>query len=185
MKSIDSIRRALAALALMLPLVASAQMASSNDRVRVVVSIISANQTKDIKGASTDTTMQNKTLSIALTGSSRSPDSRVIKWAAYGRDLKSRTLSTIGFGTIPVALVNNRQTAESKSISTTYTPEHSEVSKSSGRGGGGSSRGRAPKAKKVAASGVKFAGYSVQVLDGGTVVGETSDPVGIKQSVTK
>ena len=55
MKSIHLIRRALAALTFALPLAASAQMASSNDRVRVVVSINSANQTKDIKGANADT----------------------------------------------------------------------------------------------------------------------------------
>jgi hypothetical protein len=32
---------------------------------------------------------------------------------------------------------------------------------------------------------VKFVGYSVQVLDGGRVVGESSDPIGIKQEVAK
>ena len=181
MKSIPIIRRALFALGLTLPFAANAQMASSNERVSVVVGVNSANKTKDIKGSSTDTTTQNKTLSILLSGSPRSPESRVIKWAAYGRDLKGRTLSTIESGTIPVALVNNRQTAESKSISTTYTPEHSVVSKGSGRS---SSRSRST-AKKVAAEGIKFVGYSVQVLDGGRVVGEASDPIGIKQEVAK
>ena len=81
------LRRALLALALTLPLAANAQMVASNDRVRVVVSINSTNKMKDIKGASADTTTQNKTLSIVITGHPRSPESRVIKWAAYGRDL--------------------------------------------------------------------------------------------------
>lgn len=178
------IRRALVALALALPFTANAQMVSSNERVRVAVSINSANKTKDIKGASVDTVTQNKTLNIVLSGKPKSPENRVIKWAAYGRDLKGRTLSTIESGSIPVALVNGAQKAESKGISTTYTPEHSVASKSSGRSGG-SSRGRAPTAKKVAAEGIKFVGYSVQVLDGGRVVGESSDPVGIKQEVAK
>ncbi len=174
------IRCVLVALALVLPFTAGAQMLSSNERVRVVVSLSSANQIKDIKGSSTDTVTQNKTLNIVLSGVPRSGENRVIKWAAYGRDLKSHTLSTIASGSIPVALVNNTQKAESKGISTTYTPEHSEVSKSSGR----SSRSKS-KPKKVPASGVKFVGYSVQVLDGNRVVGEASEPIGIKQEVAK
>lgn len=181
MKPIHIICRALVALALTLPFAANAQMLSSNERVSVAVSIKSANKVKDIKGSSTDTVTQNKELSIQLSGSARIKETRVIKWAAYGRDQKSRTLSTIGFGEIPLALsINGKQSVESKSISTTYTPEHSVVSKSSGR-----SRGRAPTAKKVAAEGIKFVGYSVQVVDGGRVVGESSDPIGIKQEVAK
>jgi hypothetical protein len=182
MKAIHFTRHAFLVLALALPLVASAQMANPNDRVRVVVSIKSANQIKDIKGSSADTVTQNKVLSIQLSGSPRIKDTRVVKWAAYGRDLKGHTLSTIGFGEIALALSSNgQQTVESKSISTTYTPEHSEVSKSGGRS---SSRSRS-KAKKVAAEGIRYVGYSVQVLDGGRVVGEASDPVGIKQEVAK
>ena len=184
MKSIHLIRRALVALAFALPLAASAQMASSNDRVRVVVSINSANQVKDIKGASADTVTQNKTLSIQVSGKPKSPETRVIKWAAYGRDLKNHNLSTLDSGEIKLSLSssNGQQTAESKRIATTYTPEHSEVSKSSG--GRSSSRSK-PKAKKVAATGIRYVGYSVQVLDGRSVVGEASDPIGIKQEVAK
>jgi hypothetical protein len=182
MKPIAFFHAALLALALTLQLAASAQMANPNDRVRVVVSIKSASKVKDIKGSSADTVSQNKELSIQLSGSARIKETRVIKWAAYGRDQKSRTLSTIGFGEIPLALSSNgQQSVESKSIATTYTPEHSEVSKSGGRS---SSRSRS-RAKKVAAEGIRYVGYSVQVLDGGRVVGEASDPVGIKQEVAK
>ena len=91
-------------------------------------------------------------------------------------------MSTLESGEIKLALVDDRQTAESKRISNTYTPEHSVVSKSSGRS---ISRRRRPKVTQVAATGVKFAGYSVEVLDGGRVVGEASDPSGIEQSVAK
>ncbi len=173
--------RVFAAAAALIGASANAQMVASNDRVRVVVSIKSANQVKDIKGASADTTTQNKTLAIVITGHPRSSENRVIKWAAYGRDLKSHNLSTLGSGEIKLALVNDRQTVESKTISTTSTPEHYVASKSSGRS---SSRSKS-KPKKVAAEGIRYVGYSVQVLDGRTVVGEASDPIGIKQEVAK
>ena len=82
MKTMHLIRRALVALALTLPLAATAQMVASNDRIRVVVSIKTANQVKDNKGTSADTVTQNKTLSIVLTGHPKSPETRVVKWAA-------------------------------------------------------------------------------------------------------
>jgi hypothetical protein len=142
----------------------------------VLVSVKSANQVKDIKGSSTDIVTQNKVLSVQLSGSPRIKDTRVVKWADCGRDLEGHALSTISFGENPLALSSNgQQTVERKSISTTYTPEHSDVSKSSGR-----SRSRS---KKVLAEGVRYVGYCARMLDDDTVVGKASDPVGIKQEV--
>lgn len=165
----------LTALIALAPL-AGAQMIPTNDRVRVEVSITTDTDHKNLAKTSTDQVTQNKALNIALTGKPKSPETRVIKWTAYGRNMKSNNVSAVESGEIKLDLVNGRQTAESKRFSTTYTPEHSVVSNSRSRSRGSRST---PRAKKVEASGVKFAGYSVQVLDGGKVVGEASDPSNI------
>ena len=155
-------------------------MIASNDRVRVEVRMTSESDRKDLKNTTANTVTQHKALTILLSGKPKTPETRVIKWTAYGRDVKDRDVRPIESGEIKLDLTaHGQQTAESKRISTTFTPEHSESSKSgSGSGSGSSSRGSS-RSKKVEASGVKFAGYSVQVLDGATVVGEAADPQGI------
>ena len=181
MKTIPFLRAAFIALAF--PLAAGAQIIPSNDRVRVEVRLAGESDRKDLKNTTADTVTQHKALTILLSGKAKTPERRVIKWTAYGRDMKHRDVSAIESGEIKLELsASGQQAAESKRISTTYTPEHAEVSKSSG---GNGSRSRGPsRSKKVGASGVKFAGYSVQVLDGGTVVGEAADPQGIGKPKT-
>lgn len=149
-------------------------MVSANDRVRVEVTTVTGSDHKDLGKTSTDRVTQHKTLNIALSGKPKNPETRVVRWTAYGRNMKSNNVTMLASGEIKLGLVNNRQAAESKHVSTTYTPDHSVVSTRRSRSGRST-----PRAKKVEASGVKFAGYSVQVLDGGKVVGEASDPVGI------
>ena len=181
MKTLHLIRRAAAVLALALPLSAGAQMVPANDRVRVEVRVDTTSDHKELAKTTADTVTQHKTLNISLSGKAKSPETRVIKWTAYGRNMKSKDLTTLETGEIKLGFgPNGQQAAESKRVSTTYTPEHSVISKSSGRGRGSSGGGRStPRATKVAASGTKYVGYSVQVLDGGKVVGESSDPSGI------
>ena len=180
MKTIPFLRAALIALAL--PLTTKAQIVPPNDRVRVEVRTASESDRKDIKGTSAATVTQYKTLTILLSGKPKAPETRVIKWTAYGRDAKDRDVSVIESGEIKLDLAaNGQQTAESKRVVATHTPEHSAGSKSGSGGGGGGSKG----SKKVEASGVKFAGYSVQVLDGTTVVGEAADPIGIGKPKAK
>ncbi len=180
MKTIPSLRAALIALAL--PLTTHAQSISPNDRVRVEVRTASESDRKEIKGASADTVTQFKTLTILVSGKAKTPETRIVKWTAYGRDAKDRDVSAIETGEVKLDLPTaGQQTIESKRISTTYTPEHSAGSKGKGGSSGGGSGSRS---KKVEASGKKYAGYTVQVLDGSTVVGEASDPQGIGKPKT-
>ena len=158
---------------------AEAQMVASNDRVRVEVRASSDTDHKDLKNTTADTVTQNKTLTIQLSGKARPSETRVVKWKAYGRNLKSKDLMELASGEEKLALdPSGMQTITTKNISTTYTPEHAVVTRGKG-GKGGNRNQKAPRAKNVEAEGKKYAGYSVQVMDGKTVVGEASDPVGI------
>jgi hypothetical protein len=164
---------------------AGAQMVASNDRVRVECRLSTDTDEKDLKGTTEDTVTQKKSITVQLSGKARSPETRVVKWTAYGRNLKTNDLTVLDSGKVKLDLDRSgAQTITTKTVSSTYTDDHAVVSKRGGRGkggggGGGGGRQKMPKAKKVEASGTKFAGYSVQVLDGAQVVGETSDPAGI------
>jgi hypothetical protein len=142
---------------------------STNDLVRAEVRTEMSSDRKDIKGSMADTKTQKITLLIALSGKPKSPETRMVKWAIFGRDLKRNDVSTIESGEEPLALDSTgRQTIESKVASTTSTPDHSIVSRS---GGSRNSRSRTS-VRKVESSGVKYLGYGVVVKDGATVVGK-------------
>ena len=161
---------------------ASAQMISSNDLVRIEVRVASEQDRKDVKSTNADTITQHKTLTIVLSGKPKSPETRTGKWTAYGHSAKGHDYNVLESGEFKIDLsAGGRQSVESKKVTTTYTPEHSVVSR--GRSGGtGRSTARA---KKVEATGTKFAGYVVEVKDGGKVVGQTADPFGILKEIAK
>ena len=166
-------------IALALPFTATAQMIPANDRVRVEVQIVSQSDHKELAKTTADQVTQHKTLNIVLNGKPKNPETRTIKWATYGRNMKSNNVQQLESGELKLGLTNGRQTTESKRTTTTYTPMHTTVSTSRNSGRGRSSGRSTPKAKRVEATGTKFAGYSVQVLDGGKVVGEKADPENI------
>jgi hypothetical protein len=158
---------------------AQAQMIPANDRVRVEVRVMTDSDRKDLAKTTVDTVIQQKTLTISLSGKARERETRVVRWTAYGRDLKNDKVHSIASGEFKLALdAQGKQTGGSREIKTTYTPEHSVVNKKN-KGPGQNKQNALPKTKKVEAEGNKFIGYTVQVLDGGKVVGEASDPAGI------
>jgi hypothetical protein len=167
---------------------ASAQIVTGNELVRVEVRVASDQDRKDLKSTSADTITQHKSLTIALSGKPKSPETRTGKWTAYGHSAKGHDYSVLASGEFKVEFsAQGRQTIESKKITTTYTPEHATVTRSSNsrsrnRGGGGQST---TKAKKVAATGTRFAGYGVVIKDGGKVVAEIYDPAGLKAEIAK
>ena len=168
-----------ALIALALTLSVKAQMIPANDRIRVEVQVVSENDHKDLGKTNVDRVTQNKTLTIKLSGKPKSPETRVIKWTAYGRNLKSDNIQKLESGEFKLELADNRgQTVDTRRFTSTYTPEHSVISNKHNRGSGKST----PTAKRVEASGTKFAGYSVQVLDGGKIVGEKAEPENIGKS---
>lgn len=157
---------------------------STNDMVRVQVRTISKNKNKDIKGASVDTVTQNEMLEISLSGKPQSGDSRTVKWYVFGKDQKSNAISILGSGEEKVNLnANGQQKFETKEISTTSTAAHTEVAKSSSRGGSSRGKSSRPSVKKVEGSGVKYAGYGVQVKQGAKVLGESFTGDSFKQHV--
>ena len=158
---------------------AQAPMVPMNERVRLEVKTETQSDRKDLEKTSVDEVTQFKTLKIELSGKPKQPETRVVKWTAYGRDMKSNDVRKIDEGEFKLQLgANGRQSGESKRISTTYIPEHSAGGKGGKGGGGGGGKG----GKKVEGSGAKFVGYRVEVMDGATVVGEYSDPAGIGPS---
>jgi hypothetical protein len=159
---------------------ASAQMVASVDRVRIEGRLTSESDHKDLKGTSADTVTQKKSLTIQLSGQARSPETRKVKWTAYGRNVANNDLVVLDSAEVKLALdQHGTQTITTKTFTSTYTPEHAVTEKRGGGGNNGGKNKQLPRSRKVEAEGKKYAGYSVQVLDGGKVVGETSDPQGI------
>jgi hypothetical protein len=162
-----------------------AQMIPANDRVRVEVRVATDSDRKDLANTTANQVTQEKTLAISLSGKSRERETRVVRWTAYGRNLKSNNLHPLATGEFKLALdPQGKQTATSKEVKTTYTPEHAVVTRDNRRSrlNNNDNRNSVPRTKNVPAEGNKYVGYSVQVLDGAKVVGEASDPVGIASS---
>ena len=63
---------------------ASGQIVTGNELVRVEVRVASDQDRKDLKSTSADTITQHKTLTIALSGKPKTPETRTGKWTAYG-----------------------------------------------------------------------------------------------------
>lgn len=173
-----------AALLLALP-AARAEIVSGNDLVRIEVRVESEQDRKDLAKTTTDTVTQHKTLLIALSGKAKSPETRTGKWTAYGRSLKGNDITVVQSGEFKVSLANGAQHVESMKVRTTYTPEHAVLSTKRVRNSGGTGTTTRTTAKKVEATGTKFIGYVVVVTDGGRVVGEYSDPAGLKAEAAK
>jgi len=162
----------------------AAEMVSSNDRVNIDVKIDASSDRKDLPKTNADTVTQHKTLDITLTGKGRSNEARVVKWTVFGKNLKNNNIRVLGSGEIKLAFdAQGSAKVQSKEVTCTYTPEHSVVEnnkRGNGLNKGNGNNNNLPRAKRVDAEGEKYLGYSVQVLDGARVVGETSDPIGVK-----
>lgn len=148
------------------------QAQTNNDRVRIDVSVKTDGTRKTLKGTGADTVTQSKTLQIAISGKSKSPETRTGTWTIYGCDLLSNSITAVESGDFKIELVGAaQQKIESRTFSSTYTPEHTVSSVKGGR------RGRSSvQIKKVEATGTKYIGYSVVVKDGAVVVGEVFYP---------
>lgn len=169
----------------LLPLLAiaatHAQMIPANDRVRIEVRVSGDNDHKDLARTTTSQITQEKSLAISLSGKARERETRIVRWTAYGRNIRNNNLHPIASGEFKLALdPQGKQTTTSRTVKTTYTPEHAVVTRDNNRGPlNNNKRNNQPRTKNVPAQGTKYVGYSVQVLDGAKVVGEASDPVGI------
>ena len=175
MKTPATFSLALALVGALLHAPARGQIVSGNQAVRIEVRVQADQDRKDLAKTMTDTVTQHKTLIIGLSGKAKSPETRTGKWTVYARDLKGKDITALESGEFKVDFSGGAQTVESKRVNTTYTPEHSTVTTTRGRG----------KAKKVAAQGAKYVGFGVVVTDGGKTVGESFDPAGLKADLAK
>ncbi len=160
---------------------ADSQMVAANERVQIEVRVKANDDRKDLPKTSTDAVTQHKTLEISLSGKFREGDTRMVKWTAFGKNMKNDNIRALGTGEFKLALDSHGMSkGESKEITCSYTPEHTEVENAKGRARAGAKNANTgPRTKRVDAEGEKFIGYSVQVLDGTKVVGEAADPIGI------
>lgn len=142
-----------------LPLFAQSAM----DDVRVEVRSKIAKEFDKIKNSTSSKTSQDVSISIVLFGRPKTPETRVVKWALFGKGIDNDRITILASDTVKLALdYKGQQTLESTQASVTYTPDHT-VSK------------RARKKttlKQEEGSGVKYFGYGVVVVDGAAVVGK-------------
>ncbi|MEO7317810.1 MAG: hypothetical protein ABIZ56_02350 [Chthoniobacteraceae bacterium] len=164
----------------------SVQASFHDSPVRLEVKVNGGDSHDRIKGSTAVQHDQTKELEITVSSVSKTPPSGLrLKWFIYGRDLKSNSVSVLRSGEAKVALGGNgSQVISSAKVETKSTPEHSVVSRGRGRGNRGTGGGSRVSVKKVEATGDKYIGYGVQVLDGGKVVAEAFDPAGVKGSVS-
>ena len=165
--------------------VATAQVVTGNELVRIEVRVASDQDRKDLAKTTADAVTQHRTLAIALSGKAKTPETRTGKWIAYGRSLKGNDIEVLDSGEFKVDLASGVQKIESKKINADYTPAHTTVSTTRGRSTGGKSGTSRTTAKKVSATGTKFIGFSVVVKDGDKIVGEHFDPAGLKAELAK
>jgi hypothetical protein len=155
----------------LLPLTGAAQTA--NDIVRVEVRVKNTTDRKDIKGSSADEKTENVTLDVSLSGKPKSPESRVVKWTIFGKDVADKDVKPLESGEEKLALsATGQQKFESKTATTTSTPDHAQTQSKGGGGKGGGMKGKMATSKKVAGTGAKYVGWGVQVKEGETIVGE-------------
>lgn len=161
---------------------ARGQLVTGNELVRIEVRVTTEQDRKDLANTTTDSVTQHKTLNIALSGKPKSPETRTGTWIAYGHSAKGHDVTVLQSGEFKVDLAERgRQGIQSNKITTTYTPEHSTVTRSTSS----RSRSSSTRAKKVEATGTKFAGYGVVIKDGAKVVSEYYDPAGVKKEAAK
>lgn len=160
----------------------SAQAAGvSLSPVRLEVKAQGGDEFHRIAGSTAETHDQKEELVITISSVSRTPPAGLrVKWFMFGRDLKSNHVSVLRSGEAHVALGTGSQVITTPKVEEKSTPKHAVISHNSQRGRDG--RVAPATVRNVAATGVKYIGYGVQVLDGKSVVAETYDPVGIKQT---
>lgn len=121
---------------------------------------------------------QKVVLEITLMGKPHDPETRVVKWSIYGKDRKTDRVSVLKSGEARVEIgAGATQKITTEEVRTTSSQDHSVSSNS--RGGRG--RGRRVRYTKVEGTGVRYIGYSVQVILGDKVIAEKFDPKNLEK----
>jgi len=131
---------------------------------------------------------QSLVLGITLLGKAKNPETRVVKWTAYGRDCRTDAISVLSSGEVPVDFSSGlQQKIKSEEISTTSTSTRT-VTTSSSSYGGNRNRNRNSdrstiRTRVIEPTGVRYLGYGVQVFEGDKVVGEKFDPSRLEEDI--
>ena len=166
MKKRSTLLLLLGCLLVLLPLSAPAHMTKGEVMVLVKENVDGESKAKYSRS-------QAVTLDITVNGKPEDPETRTIKWTAYGKDQKTGSVVTMETGEVKVNLTaGSTQKTTTKTIATNYKEKHTQSSSS----GGGRGRSRRVKYTEVPGEGVKYYGYGVQVMEGAQVVGEKFDP---------
>ncbi len=161
---------------------AFAPTAQAIDKVSIEVQVHSENvapatEAKPAKGPKLEHD-ESKTLEIKVTNTMREELKDLkVKWTLFGDDLKDNSTAITESGDESASLApNTSQTVKSKTATYKGERAHSETS-----GGGG--KGKKATAKRVPASGTRYAGWAVQVMQGNTLVGEAYSRPELKASL--
>jgi len=139
------------------------------DKVAVTVQVHGAPHKDDNKNDAKES--QGRILEIALSNQSREDLKNLkVKWTFFGFDLKDDEVVVSDAGTLKCSLPPNGTAAlTSKAVEFDYTRKHAEkVGVKPNKLG----KPTQPKAKQVAASGTRYAGWAVQVYQVDGAIGE-------------
>ncbi len=103
----------------------------------------------------------------------------VVKWVIFAKDIANDATKQAGSGEVKSSLAAMRaEKIEGQSVSMSHTDSHAEKGKGSGQGNKGKGG-----SKKVKASGERFSGWGVQVLQDGKLVGEAYSRFELKKEM--
>jgi len=149
--------------------------ASALDKVNIAVQVRTVGKTVDTDPGRADS--QTRLLEITVTNRTREtlPD-LVVKWTFFGEDLKEEDIVVAESGEEKARLQPGRS-ENLKTRETTFHYSRAGVQKRKGKGK------RGGKAKKVPASGTRYAGWGVRVYQKGALVGEAYSLLELKEAL--
>lgn len=130
--------------------------------VRLRVEQVSKNDKTSYK------TVQSRSLVVYLTNSAQLPADAVVKWAVFGRDIKTKDVVTIEQG----EMKSSMKASGAEKLQTPVVQASSEEARVGSKG-------------KNEAAGNKIIGHGVQVWQGDKIVAELYEPLSIKESFGK
>lgn len=130
--------------------------------VRLRVEQVSKNDKNSYK------TVQSRSLTIYLTNSAPLPADAVVKWAVFGRDIKTKDVVTIEQG----EMKSSMKASGAEKLQTPVVQASSEEARVGSKG-------------KTDDAGHKIIGHGVQVYQGDKLVAELYEPLSMKESFGK
>jgi hypothetical protein len=128
---------------------------------------------------------QSRMLKVNITnGSADDKSGLVVKYWVFAKEVKDRDLVVLGKGELPAQVKSHgTEIVETPTFTAKSTEDHYEMKKPE-KGRSGQKNNKGPQlGKKIEGGGEKMAGYAVKVFDGGTLVAEAYEPLGMKEQM--